>query len=115
MTDPSQSERMERRTVARDARLRQRRRIWALGAAGIVLVAVLLASGKGSSVPDRRTGGQAAAARRASAVVPGGPVAPAGVGGLAALWAPQNVVASQRPPARRTPRLRGWPAFPAFC
>lgn len=55
-----------------------------------VLVAVL-ASG-GSSDRSRVTTGRRAVSAR---VLDGGPVAPASVGGLAALWAPENVVGSQ--------------------
>ncbi len=47
-------------------------------------------------------------------IVPGGPLAPASVGGLAALWAPGNVVGSQPGTARdysRASQLKGLPGY----
>ena len=44
---------------------------------------------------SRRDNRSADRKRAAQRVVPGGPLAPASVGGLAALWAPENVVGSQ--------------------
>jgi PQQ-like domain len=78
-------------------RLRRQRLLTAVTVtviAAIVLVAVIAGSGGGSS---HRAGPVRAsnAPRHIDGVVPGGPVAPASVGGLAALWAPQNVVGSQ--------------------
>ncbi|MGI8428063.1 MAG: hypothetical protein ACR2OB_01875 [Solirubrobacteraceae bacterium] len=114
MGGPEQQTRIERRAAARDARLRQRRQIAALAGAAVVLIAVLLASAKGGSTPAHRTDPRAAAARRARAVVPGGPVAPAAFGGLAALWAPQNLVANQPRTSAAyaaASRLKGLPGF----
>jgi hypothetical protein len=79
----------ERRRVASALRLRRQRRLAALTAlVTIVVVVVIASSGGGSSRSHRAT-------PRAKAVVSGGPLAPASVGGLAALWAPQNVVGIQ--------------------
>jgi hypothetical protein len=83
----------KRRRAASRQRLHRRRRLAAL-AVLVALVVVVASSGGGSSQSARR-GGASDAARRVDAVVPGGPVAPASVGGLAALWAQQNVVGSQ--------------------
>jgi hypothetical protein len=86
------SERLARRAAAR--RRRARRRMLGAGllvALGIVALALAL-SGTGGSHRTSEHGGPAS---RAKAVVPGGPLAPASVGGLAALWSPQNVVGSQ--------------------
>lgn len=60
--------------------------------AGVTLIAVVVAvSLSGRSTPHRH----AAKAPMRPAVVPGGPLAPRIYGGLAALWAPQNVVGAQ--------------------
>jgi len=62
--------------------------------ATIMVVVVIISSGGGSS-HSARPGGASNAARHADPVVPGGPLAPRADGGLAALWAAQNVVGSQ--------------------
>jgi hypothetical protein len=87
----------KRRREAQRAQLR-RRRMWAVPLAGALLVAVVIAAstGGGSSQSHGPTGhGSAPAGGKSTAIVPGGPIAPAAFGGLAALWAPQNVVGSQ--------------------
>jgi len=87
-----------RRREAQRARLRRRRR-WAIPAAAAVLIAVVAIASAGGGSP--RSHGQAKGTAslpgggKPAAVVPGGPLAPAGYGGLAALWAPQNVVGAQ--------------------
>jgi hypothetical protein len=53
----------------------------------VVLVAVLSSGGSSSQPPPP--------AARVKPMVDGGPLSPAAVGGLAALWAPQNVVGTQ--------------------
>ncbi len=113
-------ERRHRRLQARKVRSRQRRVV--LVAGGALLAAAIVAgavavlgggsagtrtAGRGASA-GTRTAGQGAShgsrptTRSTSAgasatrpVVPGGPIAPAAVGGLAALWAPANVVGYQ--------------------
>ena len=78
----------ERRRAASRIRLRRQRALAAsiglvlLGAAVAVLTSV---AGSSRSHPTAR----------AKAVLSGGPLAPSSVGGLAALWAPQNVVGLQ--------------------
>ncbi len=57
----------------------------------LVAVTIAVSTGGESSKPRHLAGALA----RHNAVVPGGPLAPASVGGLAALWAPQNVVGTQ--------------------
>jgi hypothetical protein len=85
---------LQRRRAASRRRIRGQRRLAALIAlATIVVVVVIASSGGGSS---RSTGrGAANNPARANPVVPGGPLAPASLGGLAALEAPQNVVGTQ--------------------
>ena len=61
-----------------------------LGALAVAVVLVLVLAGNGGS-PSHGPG-RSSAAPNAAKVVPGGPLAPASVGGLAALWAPKNVV-----------------------
>jgi hypothetical protein len=108
-----QRERVERRAAARRRRRRRRRALAAgvLAALTISALAVALLSGSGS----RRTGGRAGSdAGTKPTVVPGGPLAAAKVGGLAALWAPQNVVGYQPGTAsayEAASRLSGLPGF----
>lgn len=74
----------------------RRQRLAGAGAGLVVIVVALvvaLSSGSSSEHAPRRA--KHAAARHTTQIVPGGPLAPASVGGLAALWAPQNVVAPQ--------------------
>jgi hypothetical protein len=88
----------KRRREAQRARLR-RQRLWAIPAAAAVLIVVVIAAsvGGGSSKshdPSTRSA-SAGSAGKSRAVLSGGPLAPVAVGGLPALWAPQNVVGSQ--------------------
>jgi hypothetical protein len=88
--------REQRRAVAREQLRRQRRRFALGGAAAVVaLVAIVsLVAGGGSS--SRHNGAASKQSRRTpTAPVDGGPLAPLAVGGLAARWAPQNVVGAQ--------------------
>jgi outer membrane protein assembly factor BamB len=79
----------ERRRAASRLHLRRQRRLAAsIGLVLLAAVVAVLSSGGGSSRSHRVT-------PRAKVVVSGGPLAPASVGGLAALWAPQNVVGTQ--------------------
>ncbi|HWX52602.1 MAG TPA: hypothetical protein VNY34_04875, partial [Solirubrobacteraceae bacterium] len=79
----------ESRRAASRRRVRRERLLFAsLAVAVFAILAAILGSGGGSSHHSRQ-------AARVKAVVPGGPLAPASVGGLASLWAPQNVVGSQ--------------------
>jgi hypothetical protein len=80
----------ESRRAAHRHRVRRERLLAAsLGVILVVVLVALLSPGGGSS-PHRRP-----AAPRVKPVVDGGPLAPAAFGGLAALWAPQNVVGIQ--------------------
>ncbi|HEV2981923.1 MAG TPA: hypothetical protein VGX51_10865 [Solirubrobacteraceae bacterium] len=88
---PIDSTRAARRAHSRLRVRRQRRRVALAALAAIVLIAVLAAKG-GSSESG---GHHHNAAAHAPVVVDGGPLAPLSVGGLAALWAPQNVVGTQ--------------------
>jgi hypothetical protein len=98
-TQVTDGERAKRRAAQR-LRMRRRRQLAVLAAVAAIggVIAALLSSGgsAGDSAQDARERAAAgAAARRASEPVDGGPVAPRSVGGLAALWAPANVVAPQ--------------------
>jgi hypothetical protein len=84
-----ESSRARRRAESRLRVQRQRRRA-ALTVLALVVIGALIAIKGGSSHSARNT-----AARHTIGVLPGGPIAPASVGGLAALWAPQNVVGVQ--------------------
>jgi hypothetical protein len=119
MLDPGQAERVERRAAAKRARLRRERRIAGAVLAALIVVVGIVVATSGS---DKKPAAHAAkAARKAKAVpklpppiVPGGPVAPAAVGGLAALWAPKNVVGDQPGTAaayERASRLAGLPGY----
>jgi hypothetical protein len=86
--------RLARRAAARRQMVRGRT------AAGVVtgLLVLGIVLGLASSTrSSRRTADHASrtAAARKYTIVPGGPLAPSVYGGLAALWAPQNVVGSQ--------------------
>lgn len=81
----------ERRRAASRLRVRRQRRRAALAALVVLVAAALVVKGSGSS----RHSGHSAPAKHKLGLVDGGPLAPAAVGGLAALWAPQNVVAVQ--------------------
>jgi hypothetical protein len=92
--DPQRRERAARRAAARRERMRRRRQAaLVVVALGIVALILALASSGGSSNKGH-TGSKSSAAKKKS-IVPGGPLAPAAFGGLAALWAPANVVGSQ--------------------
>jgi hypothetical protein len=86
------STRARRRAESRLRAYRQRRRVAAAVLFAIVVVALLASKGGGGS---SREGARAGAKPHAAAIVDGGPIAPASVGGLAALWAPANVVGLQ--------------------
>ena len=89
-----QRARNERRAALR-LRLRRRRLLGAGLCAGLVVALVAALGGLSASrhtSANTRAKGRAGAER---AIASGGPVAPAAVGGLAALWAAQNVVGYQ--------------------
>jgi hypothetical protein len=71
--------------------MRRQRRRAGLAALAVLVAAALVVKGSGSS----RHSGDSPTAKHKLGVVDGGPLAPASVGGLAALWAAQNVVAPQ--------------------
>jgi hypothetical protein len=86
MTSTRESRRVESRRRVR----RERRLAVSVGVVLLAIAVALLSSGAFSSNARRDVAG-----RHARVVVPGGPLAPASVGGLAALWAPENVVGVQ--------------------
>jgi hypothetical protein len=91
--------------------------MWAVPLAGALLVAVVIAAstGGGSSQSHGPTGhGSAPAGGKSTAIVPGGPIAPAVFGGLAALWAPQNVVGSQPGTAAAYEAASKLPGMPGY-
>ena len=85
--------RLARRAQAR-ARVRRNRRVAGsiVGVTLIVLLAVAFIGGGSTKEKSHLAARQAA---RKAPLPEGGPLAPAAVGGLAALWAPANVVGSQ--------------------
>jgi hypothetical protein len=86
----------DRRRAASRRRLgRQRRLVLFAALVAIAIVAIVSAGGESSSSSRAGRSARSNAARHPDVVIPGGPVAPASLGGLAALWAPQNVVGSQ--------------------
>jgi hypothetical protein len=93
----------------------RRRRLWGALAAAAVLVVVVAALAGGSS-KGRRSGahGQDAAHAAARAIVSGGPLAPLAFGGLAALWAPQNVVGYQPGTAAAYAAASTRPGLPGY-
>jgi hypothetical protein len=87
--------RLERRAEAR-RRQRRRRHLTRGGLAAVLLtlivaLATVLATSGSEGDGPKSSGGK----RIAPALARGGPLAPAAVGGLASLWAPQNVVGYQ--------------------
>jgi hypothetical protein len=104
---------LEKRRAASRLRLRRQRRLAALIAlATIVVVVVIASSGGGSSRDSGRGAGNPAA--HTIAVVPGGPLAPASLGGLAALEAPQNVVGTQPGTAAAYAGAAKLPGLPGY-
>src|SRR5271165_3410082 len=87
----------ERRRAESRRRMRRQRSLLVAAAVLLltVVVAVALATSGGSHGRSRRDGSASASEGRGHPVVAGGPLAPAALGGLAALWAPQNVVGPQ--------------------
>jgi hypothetical protein len=84
--------------------------------AAFAVVMIAAASGGGSHHTDtaRQARDARAARSRPKPIIPGGPIAPARYGGLAALWAPRNVVGSQPGTAaayQRASRLTGLPGY----
>ncbi|MGH2831434.1 MAG: hypothetical protein ACRDK2_01555 [Solirubrobacteraceae bacterium] len=108
--DPDETRQRRRRRAADRARVRRRWQ-WATLAA-VTLIAVLVAARmSGSSTPRRHA---AKTTIRTPAIIPGGPLAPGSSGGLAALWAPQNVVGAQPGTARAyeaASKLAGLPGY----
>jgi hypothetical protein len=99
--------RVARRAAAR-ARVRRNRRVAGSIAAVTLIVLLAVAFSGGGSSKERGHPSAAQVARKAP-LPDGGPLAPASVGGLAALWAPANVVgyqpgtsAAYEPAARKT-------------
>jgi hypothetical protein len=95
MLDPAHTARLERRAAARGA-IRRRRALAGLAVLVAVIVVILASLGGGSSSRTHATAnGNVAAARLSRSGPSGGPLSPASVGGLAALWAARNVVGNQ--------------------
>ncbi len=88
----------------------------ALAVLALVALAIVLASSLGDDSSSSHSTGQShkVPGRAEAAVVPGGPLAPRVLGGLAALWAPRNVVGSQPGTAaayRAASKLPGLPGY----
>jgi DNA-binding beta-propeller fold protein YncE len=91
--------RAQRRAEQRTRIHRRRRFTFAAALIALIALVAALAGGGSRERSARAQREQAAAAKaaaaRAAALADGGPLAPASVGGLPALWAPANVVAPQ--------------------
>jgi hypothetical protein len=88
------------RRAAHRRRVHRQRRFGAVAVVAALAALIAALAGAGGTSEDRakeaRDAAAAAAAKRAAEVPPdGGPLAPRWAGGLAALWAPANVVAPQ--------------------
>jgi hypothetical protein len=83
--------------------------------AAFVVVVVAAASGGGSRHTSTAQPARAVRSRpKPIPIIPGGPIAPARYGGLAALWAPRNVVGDQPGTAAayaKASRLNGLPGY----
>lgn len=91
----SQSARHRRRErKQRDVRRRRRLLASAVGVAAVAIVAIASCSG-GARRSAHTSTSRAPVKPAVPALVPGGPLAPLRFGGLAALWAPKNVVGDQ--------------------
>jgi hypothetical protein len=112
--------RLARRAAARVRRRRRRRINIAAAAAALAVLAVVLAlaggGSSGSKHGPRRTPARARSTSTAAIVkrLPGGPVAPAAFGGLAALWAPTNVVGMQPGTAAAYSAAAALPRLPGY-
>ena len=95
-----------RRREALHAKRRKRRRWGSVGAVVLLAVVAIAASTSGGSSRSQGdagggeskkhvAGGASVGTSTRPEVLPGGPLAPPPLGGLAALWAPQNVVGTQ--------------------
>jgi hypothetical protein len=119
MLDPRQADRIERRAAAKRARVRRERRVLAaVGAGLLVLIAIVIATSGGG---HKATSGAAKTAQTGKAarpkpppIIPGGPLAPARYGGLAALWAPRNVVGNQPGSAAAYARAAAISGLPGY-
>jgi len=93
--------------------MQRRRRLAAVALAGAIVLVVGIASCGGGSAG--KSSKQARSAKPpAPAIVPGGPLAPAVFGGLAALWAPQNVVGPQPGTAAAYEAASKLPGLPGY-
>jgi hypothetical protein len=118
MLDPAHTARSERRAAARVA-IRRQRQFAALAAALLFVVVVVLATAGGGTRPHPQSTARAkdsvlATTSTSRAPVAGGPLAPASAGGLAALWAPKNVVGTQPGTAAAYAIASKLPGLPGF-
>lgn len=90
---PDAHARLRRREEQR--RRVRRQRLWAIPLAAVALVIVAVAAASMGGSKGHAATHPSAARPSPPAVVSGGPIAPVRYGGLAALWAPQNVVGDQ--------------------
>jgi hypothetical protein len=111
MLDMDHSARLERRAAARLARRRRRERIGAavVVVLGAIVVAVVATGGSSAS-----RGRAKPPPKRVAQIIPGGPLAPARLGGLASLWARQNVVGYQPGTAAAYSAAARKPGLPGY-
>jgi hypothetical protein len=116
-SDAQARARLRRRETQRARRRSRRRWTGALAILGLLAIAIAAAAGGGGS-SGSHTGSPSHASAAASsshpAVVPGGPLAPAAAGGLAALWAPRNVVGTQPGTAAAYQAASTRPGLPGY-
>jgi hypothetical protein len=114
-TSAEQRERVARRAAARREQLRRRRQVGGAGLlAAVVAVVVLALALGGSGGSSSKVAGSGPTKPKKKAIVPGGPLAPAAFGGLAALWAPQNVVGIQPGTAAAYEAASTRPGLPGY-
>jgi hypothetical protein len=106
---------MERRAKAKSDRRRRRIQIAAALAVAAAVIIVVAVAGNGGSTQQTTTRLRSHPDfARAARVIDGGPLAPASAGGLAALWAPGNIVGAQPGSAAAyaaASKLSGLPGF----
>jgi hypothetical protein len=104
---------LRRRQASRRRLRRHRRLLGGIVTAGVI--AVVAVASCGSAAPTRTATHKALATEPSKpAIVPGGPLAPARHGGLAALWSAKNVVANQPSSATAYEAASKKPGLPGY-
>src|SRR4051794_33626773 len=108
-------ERVARRAAARRQRQHRRRQAGAVGLVLLlgVVILVLALGGSGGHSTAESTASRPSPIKK-QPVLPGGPLAPAAFGGLASLWAPQNVVGATAGTAASYQAASTRPGLPGY-